>query len=402
VLTTTKATKLRPGDKPLLVGGATGLYLHAGSSFGSGKFVLRFTAPKTGKRRDMGLGTFPETGLAEARCKAIDARNLIAQGIDPIEDRRHSQDAERQLCPTFADAVHRVFETLAPSFRNRKHRQQWINTMETYVLPVIGTRGVDSLTVADFANVLEPIWLTKEETASRVKQRCGRVMIWCVANGYCTTNPISAVDALLPKQRVVRDRVTHHPATPWRALPTLVASLSEPQPMSISRKALLFLILTASRSGETRGAVWDEIDWDRAIWTIPGDRMKARRPHRAPLSRQALGILDAQRQVRLDGDWIFSPRGTKAMSDMTLTKVLRLKQFPSDIPGRPATAHGFRSSFRDWASEQGYARDIAERALAHTIANSTEAAYHRTDQLDRRRDMMQAWGNFVYGRQIEF
>lgn len=302
--------------------------------------------------------------------------------------------------PSFKEASWAVFETLAPGYRNSKHRDQWISSLESYVFPKIGTRQVEGLTVGDFAQVLNPIWLEKEETASRVKQRCERVMMWCVAHGHCDHNPLSAVLALLPKQRGTADRVQHHPAAPWRAVPDLVATLTADTSLSISRQALLFLILTAARSREVRGATWDEIDFKTSTWTIPAERMKAGRQHRVPLSLHALELLLPLTKIRLGGAWIFSVRGKSQMSDMTLTKVLRLQQFPSDAPGRSATAHGFRSSFRDWASESGYPRDVAERALAHTIANSTEAAYHRTDQLEQRRTMMQAWANFVFGKQM--
>ena len=233
-------------------------------------------------------------------------------------------------------------------------------------------------------------------SSSRVKQRCGRVMLWCVANRYCATNPLSAVDALLPKQRKMQDRVTHHPAAPWRTLPTIVATITSAAPMSVSRQALLFLILTAARSGEVRGATWEEIDMETATWIIPGERMKTGKQHRVPLCDQLIKLLEQKRGTHLGGPWIFSPRGDTAMSDMSLTTFLRKQRFASDDASRPATAHSFRSSFRDWASENGYPRDLAERALAHTIANATEAAYHRTDQLEQRRAMMEAWEGFVF------
>lgn len=396
MISNTKAKRLQPGDKPLTVGGVTGLYLHASSKQGVGKFMLRFKSPASGKRRDMGLGTYPEIGLAEARRRAMEARELIAQGVDPIDQRKELAASSQQVIPTFQAAAEKVFETLAPSFRNQKHRDQWINTLRTYVFPKIGNRSVDNLTVANFAEALQPIWLTKEETASRVKQRCDRVMMWCVANRYCDTNPLSAVDALLPKQRGPRERVEHHPAAPWRTVPGIMMDLSSPARMSVSRQALLYLILTATRSGEVRGATWSEIDFETATWTIPPERIKARRPHRIPLSRQAMQVLRLRQQSDPASGFIFSARPPKRMSDMTLTKFLRVQRYLSDTPGKPATAHGFRSSFRDWASENGYSRDAAERALSHTISNATEAAYHRTDQLDLRRSMMQAWADFVF------
>ena len=396
MLTDTKARKLKPEDPPIAVGGAPGLYLRPGTKRGAGKFFLRYTSPETGKRRDMGLGTYPEIGLANVRKLAIEAREKIAAGIDPIAEREGAKaDSAQHSMPTFRAAAEAVHATLAPGFRNTKHAAQWISTLETFIFPSLGTRLVDSLKPGDFAAALRPIWLTKAETASRVKQRCDRVMIWCVAHGHTQINPVSAIDALLPKQPSKRDRVTHQPAVPWRILPNVAASLADPTQRNASRSALLFLILTATRSGETRGAQWDEFDLERGIWTIPAERMKAHQIHRVPLSTHTKQIIAARRAMSLGGPWVFSTRGTSPLSDMTLTKLLRDRAIPSDTEGRIATAHGFRSSFRDWASENGFSRDLAERALAHTIANATEAAYHRTDHLDQRVAMMQEWADYV-------
>lgn len=253
------------------------------------------------------------------------------------------------------------------------------------------------MTTADFARVLKPIWLTKPETASRVRQRCDRVMTWCVAQELSPTNPVSAVSALLPKQKSKQERVRHQPSVPWQDLPDVWQSTFDGAAQSIGRDALQFTILTVSRSGEVRGATWDEIDFSSAVWTIDGRRMKAGKTHRVPLSDQAISLLKRRFQHISTGDLLFSISGKKPISDMTLTKVLRDAKVPSDVPGRTATAHGFRASFRDWASENGYARDLAERALAHTIKNATEAAYHRTDLLEQRRKMMDAWARHCCG-----
>lgn len=372
------------------------MYLRPGTKRGAGKFFLRYTSPETGKRRDLGLGIYPEICLAKVRKLAVEAREKIAGGVDPIAEREGEKaETAQHSMPTFRAAAEAVHATLSPGFRNTKHAAQWISTLETFIFPTLGTRLVDSLKPGDFAAALRPIWLTKAETASRVKQRCDRVMIWCVAHGHTQINPVSAIDALLPKQPSKRDRVTHQPAVPWRILPNVAASLVDPTQRNASRSALLFLILTATRSGETRGAQWDEFDLERGIWTIPAERMKAHQIHRVPLSSHAKQILAARRAMRIGGPWVFSTRGTSPLSDMTLTKLLRDRAIPSDTEGRIATAHGFRSSFRDWASENGFSRDLAERALAHTIANATEAAYHRTDHLEQRVAMMQDWADYV-------
>ena len=347
----------------------------------------------------MGLGTYPEIGLAEARRLAADARDLIRSGTDPIIARTVSEarDAVAEA-PTFANAARQVHEALAPGFRNRKHADQWIGTLAVRVFPFLGDRRVDLLTTADFAKALGPIWLEMPETASRVRQRCERVMTWCVAHGHCAVNPVSAVDAMLPRQAGKRDRVSHHPAVPWRDLPDVVALLADPARPSAGNEALLFLILTAARSGEVRGATWSEIDLGKCLWTVPATRMKAHRAHRVPLSRQAIELLKMRAGRHPGGEWVFTTTGRAPLSDMTITKHLRTRAIPSDAAGRVATAHGFRSSFRDWASENGWPWSLAERALAHTIRNATEAAYHRTDQLEQRREMMQAWADHVLSR----
>ena len=397
MLTDAKARKVKAGSKPLAVGGATGLYLRPGKSNGAGKFSMRFVSPETKKRRDMGLGSYPAVSIATARKSAFEARELLEQGIDPIEEGKRTRGVEAQLTriPSFEAASQLVYDDIEASFKNKKHSAQWITTLQTYAFPEIGKKPVNQLTTADFARLLKPIWLTKPETASRVRQRCERVMTWCLAREFAATNPVSAVTALLPKQKSKRDRVVNFPSVPWRDLPPIAYQLFARTDLSVGRQALLFLILTAARSGEVRGMTWSEVDLKAHTWTIPANRMKAGVQHRIPLSNQAIDVLKKRREHSAEGSWVFSGRGMVAISDMTLTKVLRDNKIESDAPGRIATAHGFRSSFRDWASEHHYARDIAERALAHTVANATEAAYHRTDLLDQRRDMMQAWANFV-------
>lgn len=381
-------------------GGVAGLRLEPGARKGQGKWILRFVSPKTGKRRDMGLGRYPEVGIADAEQRAFEARRSISEGIDPIDSRRAMRASEvaAEAIPTFKRAAETVFSDLKASWKNKKHREQWINTLRTYVYPALGDRRVDELSPADFAQALKPIWLSKAETASRVRQRCHAVMKWCWAQSFVQANPLDVVDHLLPRQPTKRERVRHQPALPWRELPAFVKAHLERASANTdcsTRALLMFLILTASRSSEARGARWSEIDFESRIWTIPADRMKAKVQHRIPLSGSAVELLKA-REGKRQGLIFTSPRG-RIFSENAMTKFLRDNSIASDTPGRHATAHGFRSSFRDWASEKGYARDLAERALAHTIANKSEAAYHRTDLLEQRRAMMEAWAAFVYG-----
>ncbi|MEQ5872787.1 integrase arm-type DNA-binding domain-containing protein [Sagittula sp. NFXS13] len=354
-LTDTKLRKVKTGEKPLAVGGAPGLWFKVGTRNGQGKFYLRFTSPETTKRRDMGLGKYPGVSISQARSAALAAREQIAQGLDPIAQRDAKAQASvaEPKVPTFEFAARQTFAAIENSYNNDKHRAQWLSTLESYIFPDIGQTPVDQLTTADFATALAPIWLTKAETASRVRQRCTRVMNYCVAQRWSDTNPVFAVDALLPKQPSKAERVAHHPAVPWRDLPTVIPRLFPDELWSAGRDALLFLILTASRSGEVRGASWEEFDLEAGVWTVPGARMKAKRQHRVPLAMQAVKVIERRRTRSPGGALVFSHRGDKPLSDMTLTKLLRDRNIQSDVPERVATAHGFRSSFRDWASENG-------------------------------------------------
>lgn len=392
-LTDTAAKKMKAGGKPLGDGTVTGLRLIPGMKAGHGKWQLRFSSPETGKRRDMGLGQYPEVPIANARELAQQARALIAAGQDPIEVRERSRQAPSPAeTPTFQDAATQVWEDLKPGWKNPKHAQQWINTLRDYAFPLIGNRAVDKLTPGDFGEVLRSIWLEKPETARRVRQRCHAVLQWCWAHGHISANPVDAATALLPSQATSAPKREHHPAMPWRAVPAFVSehlSLGG----NVSQDILLFTILTACRSGESRLMTWAELNLDERVWRIDGSRMKTGVTHRVPLSSQAVAILVKRRETDNHSKLVFpAPRGG-ALSDMALTKFLRDHRAPSDTAGRVATAHGFRSSFRDWASEGGYPRDLAERALAHSVRDQTERAYHRTDLLEKRRPMMQAWAD---------
>jgi integrase len=397
MLTETKAKRIKPGDKPLADGMVAGLRLLPSVSAGRGKWQLRFVSPETNKRRDMGVGAYPEVTIAQARERANEARRQIARGVDPIEEQARQQALGASRAPqalTFQAAALRVHEELKPSWANGKHGDQWINTLNAYAMPLIGERPVDGLKPADFADVLRPIWLAKPETARRVKQRCHAVMKWCWGHGMVQGNPVDMVDTLLSKQGAKARQKEHHPAMPWRAVPVFVTSVIR-KGDDVTRHLLEFVMLTAARSGEARAMTWAEVDFSTQTWTVPAERMKAKVTQRVPLSRRALEILRRRRELNRHPELVFpSPRG-RVLTDMALTKFLRHHRAVSDTPGRVATAHGFRSSFRDWASENGIPRDLAERALAHTIRNAVEAAYHRTDLLEQRRDVMEQWAEQV-------
>ncbi len=394
LLTDTKARSTKPGDTPLAHGGVTGLALHPSlNTKGQGKWVLRYVSPVTGKRRNAGLGCYPEVGIAAAARQGRLMREQIANGQDPLEIK--ANEAGKPQTPSLREAAQTLHRELAPGWKNPKHAQQWINTLTEYAFPVIGSLPLDQIQPRHIADVLRPIWLPKAETAGRVKQRLHAVMAWGWAHGYCQSNPVDVVAHLLPVQPGKTVRTQHQPAMPWSHLPMFAAEhLQAPHSYDVSRQALAFLILTAARSGEVRLMTWGEVDLGARLWTVPAERMKAKLAHRVPLSKQAVAILKHQRGQH--ETLVFpSVRSQTALSDMALTALLRRVEAISDVPGRAATAHGFRSSFRDWCSEKGYARDLAERSLAHTVPNKVEAAYHRTDLIEQRRPMMQAWADFV-------
>lgn len=375
-----------------------GLRFEPGSIKGQGKFVLRFVSPVTGKRRDMGLGAYPEVSVADARARALIARQRLAGGADPIEDRRAILDARKAVVDalTFEQAARQVHGELKAAWKNGKHGDQWLNTLRDYAFPKVGRVKVVDLTPKHFADVLRPIWLAKPETASRVKQRCHRVLAWCWAHGMVPSNPVDVVGHLLPKQNALRERIKHHPAMPWRTVPAFVQDSVRSNRPNVTRVLLEFVILTGARSGEARAMTMAEVDWDAKVWTVPASRMKTKVAHRVPLSARALAILTAQKRTGCCDLVFSSPRGAM-LTDMALTKFLRDCEAHSSDPDRIATVHGFRSSLRDWASENGYARDLAERALSHMIRSNVEAAYHRTDLLEQRRLMMEVWASHVGG-----
>ena len=393
VITDAKARNIKPDTAAIPHGGVTGLALHPSKSKGRGKWVLRYVSPTTGKRRNAGLGSYPEIGIAEVAKRATAMRVTLAKGKDPLAEK--ALEAEVVKAPTFQEAAESLHSDLLPGWKNEKHGQQWINTLAEYAFPKLGAKLLADIQPSDVADALKPIWLEKAETASRVKQRIHTVMAWGWAHGHCQSNPVDVVTHLLPQQPGKAVRTQHHPAMPWGLIPAFVQKhLRTKGRVDVTRQLLEFVILTACRSGEARGMTWSEVDWKNAVWTVPAERMKAKLTHRVPLSPRAMEILQQQRGQH--ESLVFpSVRVRGELSDMAITSLLRRLNVESDVPGRVATAHGFRSSFRDWCSEHGYSRDLAERSLAHTIKDKVEAAYHRTDLLEQRRDLMDAWADFV-------
>lgn len=369
-----------------------GLHLLVKES-GARSWVFRFML--NGKSRDVGLGTAGPggTSLAAARDARDALRLKVKSGIDPLDERQWETAkalAEFQAAQiagvTFKAVAEAYIETNEGSWRNDKHRLQWKNTLSTYVYPVIGDLPVAKVGTAHVLQILEPIWKAKTETASRLRGRMETILDAAKARGYRDgENPArwrGHIAQILP----ARSRLTrgHHKAMPYEAVPAFVGALH--QRAAVAALALEFAILTAARTGEVIGAKWGEVDLEKAVWTIPANRMKAGKEHRVPLSPRAVEILNAVQGLRQE--WLFPAVRGGALSGMAMSMLLRRMQV--DV-----TVHGFRSSFRDWCAEStGYGHEVAEMALAHTIDNKVERAYRRGDLFDKRRRLMGDWATF--------
>ncbi|SEW32870.1 Phage integrase family protein [Cognatiyoonia koreensis] len=365
--------------KPGRHGDGRGLFLYVKPS-GTRSWILRYQVQ--GRRRDLGLGAYPDVTLAMARERATEARRLIANGEDPIAKKKQAKPK------TFKDAALELIENKRHGWKNAKHAAQWTSTLESYVFPKIGQVQVSKIETADVISTLTPIWSEKPETANRVRQRIEAVIDYASALGIRTgDNPArwrGHLDHLLPKPKKVR-AVKHHAALPHADIADFMTELSTRT--GIAAQALGFTILTAARSGETRGMIWGEVDLENATWTIPAQRMKAGKEHRVPLSKAAIALLGPRRDANA---LVFESEAKpgKPISDMSMTAVLRRMKRDN------ITVHGFRSTFRDWAGETtGFPREVIEAALAHGIKDKAEAAYARSDLFDKRRLLMEAWAS---------
>jgi integrase len=374
-----------------LYGDGGGLFLQV-SERGTKSWVFRFK--KDGRLRVMGLGPVHTIGLAEARERARECRRLRLDGIDPIEVRRSRQVAtrlEEARAMTFTQCAAAYIVAHRAGWRNAKHAAQWSATLAAYVDPVLGNLAVQSVDIALVLRVLEPIWTTKPETASRVRGRIENVLDWATARGYrAGENPArwrGHLENLLPKRSKVR-RVEHHAALPYPEIGPFMVELHQQE--GIAARALEFTILTASRTGEVIEARWNEINIAEKLWVVPGARMKAGKEHRVPLSRRAMVIVNEMFAIR-SGDYVFpGAKAGRALSNMAFLMLLR-RMSRGDL-----TTHGFRSSFRDWAAEvTAFPAEVAEMALAHTVSSKVEAAYRRGDLLEKRRQLAEAWAAYV-------
>lgn len=391
------------------VGGVSGLALQITPN-GGRSWLLRVLVG--GRRREIGLGGFPDVTLAGARERARETKDKIRNGIDPVEERKAARAAlatARARGLTFSDATDRYLAAKLDAFKNAKHRQQWRNTLDSYALPHIGKMMVQDIAVQDVLRVLEPIWLGKTETASRLRGRIEAVLSWATVAGHRTgDNPArwtGNLKELLPAPSKVA-KESNHPAIQIADAPRWFTALRQRD--GTGSRALEFAALTAARSQEVRGARWDEIDLDAAMWIIPAERMKMDREHRVPLTADAVALLKALSRFA-DNPLVFpAPRGGE-MSDMTLSATMKRLHaadlaeggagFTDRVNKRPAVPHGLRSTFRDWVAEEThFPGDMAEVALAHRVGNAVEASYRRGDMVERRRAMMAAWADYLTGK----
>jgi integrase len=360
-------------------------------SEGGGKsWAFRYT--RAGRGHQMGLGPVDLVSLAEAREKARECRKMLLDGIDPIEDRRMKLSGRNAKAVTFAEAAKRYIAAHEASWRNEKHRYQWTQTLTNYAGPVIGALDVAKIETNHILQVLEPIWIEKADTATRLRGRIEAVLDWCKVRGLREAeNPArwkGHLKHLLPA-RNKQNGIKHYSALPWREMPAFMAELRAFD--TIGSKALQFTILSATRTGETIGAQWPEVDFENRVWAIRAQRMKAGKEHRVPLSVEALAILEDM--PRFDGNPFIFPGAKKARGLSNLAMLMTLRRIRPNL-----TVHGFRSSFRDWAGEAtNHPREVCEQALAHTVNNQVERAYRRGDALEKRRALMQDWADYLDG-----
>jgi integrase len=394
-------------NTPATIPDGGGLYLQIKAS-GDGvakSWLYRYQI--NGRRRWYGLGGYPTVSASKARQERDRLRRLVKDGKDPLADREATEAAQaaeqakaeqeaRRSAATFATVAAEFIESKEAGWRNPKHRQQWRNTLRDYAQPVIGSKPVADVSTEDVLAILRPIWLAKPETAKRVQGRIERVLDYARAmklrEGENPARWRGHLDNILPARSDVR-RVQHQRALPWQQAPALAAELQKAD--APGARALLLTLLCATRTTETLQAQWSEFDLDAGLWTIPGERMKAGKPHRIPLPAAAVVILRQQEVLRRN-EWVFpaqSQRSGKSLSNLAMVKVLERNGWLAHT-----TVHGLRSTFRDWISEQtNYPDRLAEMALAHQLGDKVEAAYRRTDQLEHRRNMMDAWASYVLG-----
>ncbi len=357
-----------------------GLYLKVDKS-GAKRWIQRLVIH--GKRRDMGLGSATLVSLADAREQARINRALARSGGDPLAEKRKEQPL------TFKESAYAVYEINKPSWKNEKHAKQWINTLEKYTFPVIGDKLISQIDTPDILTVLQPIWLSKHETARRIKQRMSAVFKWAQAKQWRISDPTDSIEKALPKHK---KPVKHHKSLPFDEVSQAIETVKNSNALDVTKLAFEFLILTACRSGDVRGMRWSELEGDK--WVIPASRMKKEKEHRVPLSKRCMEILAITENMKDGSGLVFTNNG-KPLSDMVLSKLVKELNIK-------AVPHGFRASFRGWTTEKtNYPWQICEFALAHIVGDEAERAYQRSDLFDKRRHMMEAWAQYVTNQKAE-
>lgn len=380
------------------VGGVSGLLLQV-TPTGAKSWIYRTTI--AGKRRSIGLGAFPDVTLAQARDKARQTRDQIDAGVDPIEERQAARRAlvtARLSTVTFADAMRDYIDMKSKEFRNPRQRQQWQNSLTTYAIPHLGPVPVREIDLPHIKAVLDPIWETKTETANRVRARIENILGWCAVHGYRSNeNPAKwqgYLDEVYPSPEKIKKKA-HYSALPVEDIPAFMTDLKKRT--GTAARALEFLILTASRTNEVigdkrigkPGITWQEIDFERKVWTVPADRMKSGKVHRVPLTEAAVDLLKGMKSGKPDALVFAGPKGDIPSNNFLTALLKRMEQ--------PVTAHGFRSTFKDWAREHtAYADEVSELALAHVNSDATRAAYARSELIDKRRLLMGEWQQYCY------
>ena len=372
------ATTVRNLKKPGKYYDLHGLFLRIEPT-GSRRWVQRVSV--AGRQREIGLGSADLVTLAEARELAVSNKKLARAGGDPLAAKQ-----AHIAIPSLNEAIDKVIELNAPTWTNAKHAAQFKSTLTNYVTPKLGRRPVNDIQAADILSVLQPIWVDKNETARRVKQRIGTVMKWAIAQGYRSDEPTLALNQVLPKPN---RKPKHRASLPYTDVAECLNNVSQSHAMMSTKLAIELLVLTATRSGEVRLSDWSEVDLDAKTWTIPAARMKMKEEHVIPLSDRATEVLQQAKAMGDDGLIFPGMRAGRPMSDMTMSKLVKELGYPVDI-------HGFRTSFRTWVQEQtNTAHEVAERALAHKTTNKVEAAYARSDLFEKRRKLMDAWASYL-------
>lgn len=360
--------------------GRNGLFLLVERT-GAKRWKQRLTVRR--RRQELGLGAYPVVTLKAAREAAMQHQREVAAGLDPKASRRRERAR-----PTFEEAARRRHDDLRAGWRTQKHADEWITSLKRYAFPRLGDQPVDALNVEDVLAALKPLWRDQNPTARRLRQRIASVFSWAVAHGWRGDNPGLTVLTLLPRQRKT---AKSHKAVPYGQVADAIATVQASGVARGLRLGFEFMVLTAARTGEVRGATWDEIDLEAAVWTVPASRMKMERTHRVPLCERAIAILDEARSLGSGRGIVFPGRaGRELRPEAFLQAIKRL--------GIDATVHGFRSAFRTWAAERGYPREVAEAALAHQTGDATERAYQRSDLFELRRGLMDAWARFLSPR----